>query len=57
MLVDPSDAEEFAGVLTEIVEDDTLRKNLGQEGYNTVQMEFSWEAIAEKFVKFYQDYL
>ncbi|MDZ7744083.1 MAG: glycosyltransferase family 4 protein [Bacteroidota bacterium] len=57
MLVDPSDAEEFAGVLVEILEKDELRKTLGKEGYDTVQREFSWEAIAEKFMKFYQDYL
>ncbi len=57
MLVDPSDAEEFAGVLIEILSNDDLRQSLGREGYDTVQREFSWEAIAEKFVSFYQGYL
>ncbi|MCF8230356.1 MAG: glycosyltransferase [Bacteroidales bacterium] len=57
MLVDPSDAEEFAGIMIKILTDKKLRRKLSEEGYKTVHREFSWEAIADKFLKFYREYM
>lgn len=57
MLVDPSDPKEFGSVMMKVLLDEDLRKNLGKEAYNTVQREFSWEAIARRFLDFYGDYI
>lgn len=57
MLVDPSDEKEFAGVMLDLLKNDTQRKELGQQAYETVQEKFSWEAIAERFLQFYRDFV
>lgn len=57
MLVDPSDEKEFAGVMLELLKNEEQRKNLGQQAYETVQNKFSWEAIAERFLQFYRDFI
>jgi mannosylfructose-phosphate synthase len=57
MLVDPSDSSEFANAMLRILNDDKLHRKLGHEAYNTVQREFSWEAIADRFIKCYLDYI
>ncbi len=57
MLVDPSDPIEFADILTKVLQNDKLRENLGMKAYKTVQAEFSWEAIADRFLKFYYDFI
>jgi len=57
MLVDPSDAEEFARVIETVLLDESLKKNLGNQAYLTVINEFSWDAIADRFIRCYSDYM
>lgn len=57
MLVDPSDPKEFADALIEMLENEELREKLGRAAYQTVIREFSWEAIADRFLKFYSDFM
>jgi mannosylfructose-phosphate synthase len=57
LLVDPSDPKEFARAMVRLLRDDDLRKNMGREAHATTLREFSWEAIAGRFLDFYQKYM
>jgi len=57
MLVDAANPREFADALLELLQDDEKRKNMGIAARKLIEKEFSWEAIAEKFLEFYQAYL
>lgn len=57
MLVDPSDASEFAEAMILLLRDRRLARSIGQEGHKTTCREFSWEAIAGKFLAFYREYM
>jgi glycosyltransferase involved in cell wall biosynthesis len=56
MLVDSANPEGFAEGLIELVSDDEKRKNMGLAARKLIEEEFSWKAIAEKFLDFYQKY-
>jgi len=57
MLVDPSDAGEFADAITKLLESKTLAEKLGIEGYHTIHRFFSWEAIAGRHLEFYEKFI
>jgi len=57
MLVDAANPREFADALLELLQDDDKRKNMGLAARQLIEKEFSWEAIAEKFLEFYANYL
>ena len=57
MLVDAANPREFADALLELLKDDKKRKNMGLAARALIEKEFSWEAIAEKFLEFYEKYL
>lgn len=57
ILVDPSDPKLFADAMEKVLTDDTFRKNLGEQAHFTVVNEFSWEAIAKRFLDFYDKYM
>jgi len=57
LLVDPSDATEFAAGITRLLEDDRLRKAIGAAGQRSAVEGYSWEAIAGRFIAFYEHYL
>jgi mannosylfructose-phosphate synthase len=57
LLVDPSDAEEFANAMMALLNDKELVEKLGAEGYRTIQELFSWEAIAKKHQEFYKKFM
>ena len=57
ILVDPSDPKLFAEAMEKVLTDDSFRSNLGKQAHYTVINEFSWEAIAKRFLDFYENYL
>jgi mannosylfructose-phosphate synthase len=54
LLVDPTDPDEFAEAMVKILKDQKLAEDLGKQGYQTIQKFYSWEAIAEKHIAFYE---
>jgi mannosylfructose-phosphate synthase len=57
LLVDPSDTEEFAAAMVQLLTDHEATERLGREGRDVVRQQFSWEAIAERHLELYQRYL
>lgn len=56
MLVDAANPQEFADALLELLSDDDKRDKMGLAARDLIEREFSWEAIANKFLDFYQKY-
>ncbi len=57
LLVNPLDTEEYAETICSLLRDKRLADKLARKGYKTIHKEFSWEAIAKKFVEFYNRFL
>lgn len=57
LLVDPSNASEFADAIISLLENEQKTKIIGQNAYQTVQDNFSWEAIANRFFEFFKQYI
>lgn len=56
ILVDAANAREFADALINILKNPELKKRFGLAANELIQREYSWEAIADKFLDFYQKY-
>jgi glycosyltransferase involved in cell wall biosynthesis len=56
-LVDPSDPKEFADAMIKLIKNEKLTKALGMAAYKKIREEYSWEAIADRFLKFYNQYM
>jgi mannosylfructose-phosphate synthase len=56
LLIDPTNAGEFAGAMLRILNDETYRGKIGHAGNQMIVKEYSWEAIADKFLDFYEKY-
>ncbi len=54
---DPFKTDEYAEAIISLLKDRTLAQNLAKAGYEAVQKGFSWEAIAEKHISFYEQYI
>jgi mannosylfructose-phosphate synthase len=57
LLVDPTNAEEFAGAIASILTDETLASKLAANGMKTIAARFSWESIASVTMDFYKKYI
>ena len=57
LLIDPSNNREFAKAVIKLLKDKNLASNLGREGCKTIHKYFSWEAIAEKHMSFYKEFM
>ncbi len=57
LLVDPSNATEFAEAMIGLLKDKTKMEMIGKNAYRTVQDHFSWEAIANRFIDFYTKFI
>lgn len=57
LLVDPSKTDEYAEAMKSLLRNRTLAQRLGKRGCETVRKEFSWEAIAEKHIAFYDKFM
>lgn len=56
-LIDPTNASEFAGCMLDLLKNEEKAKQAGVQAHQLILQEFSWEAIAEKHLGFYQQYL
>lgn len=57
LLIDPYKADEFADAMMMLLKDRQLADRMGEAGCKTIQRHFSWEAIAEKHIAFYEKFL
>ncbi len=57
LLIDPSNAGEFADAIIILVQDKQLNERMGRKAHRTVQSQFSWEAIAERHLAFYYKFI
>jgi len=57
LLVDSSNAREFADAMITILKDRQLAESMGKEGYKTIQKYYRWEAIAGKHRAFYEQFM
>jgi len=57
MLVDPSDTQDLASAIIDILSHGERAAEMGRTGRNFVVEEFSWDAIARKFIAFYAKYM
>lgn len=53
LLVTQKESLELSGAILNLIENENLRKKLAINGYNRVRWKFSWEKIAEKYLKVY----
>ena len=56
ILVDPSKPHEFADAILKLIKNKDLSEKIGMQAYKTCQEEFSWEAIADRFLNFYLEF-
>lgn len=56
LLVDPGNEAEFSESILSLLNDEILRKRIGKSGSVLIRNEYSWEAIADRFLEFYMKY-
>ena len=49
-----TDVEDFARNIIKLIDDESLRSEMGLYGYNRVVKELSWEHESKKLIAFYQ---
>jgi mannosylfructose-phosphate synthase len=57
LTVDPNVTEEYGGTMLSLLKDEALMRECAERGCLTTREEFSWEAIARKFIAFYDKHL
>ncbi|MHA2221054.1 MAG: glycosyltransferase [Candidatus Thorarchaeota archaeon] len=57
IVTNPTDTQKFASAILEILEDQKLAEQIGLEGMKTVRKSFSWDAIAEMHLLFYENFM
>ena len=55
LLVDPTQPSEFAEAVLQIWENKDFARQLGRNGCQTIRGQYSWEAMAQRYIEFYQD--
>ena len=53
LAVDPNNTGQYAEAILKLLSDKATMRECAESGCMTVREEFSWEAIAKRFVKFY----
>jgi glycosyltransferase involved in cell wall biosynthesis len=56
-LVDPTDAEELAGALVRVLEDEAARRRLGANAHRKIVERYTWERIADRTLRVYRETL
>ncbi len=56
LLIDPENEAEFADAMLSLLKDEALRKKIAKAGNTLIRNEYSWEAIADRFLNFYLKY-
>lgn len=54
-LVSPGDEKALAGAVIKLLADDELRKEMGENGYQKMRRELSWDRIAERTIEVYEE--
>jgi mannosylfructose-phosphate synthase len=57
VLIDPTDAREFADGMISVLSDQALAGRFGSEGSHTIQESYSWEAIAQRHLELYGEFI
>ncbi len=57
LLVDPQNAEEFAGAMIKLLEERDFSDRIAEAGRQTIQEQYSWEAIAQRHIAFYDKFM
>ena len=57
LLVDPQNAEEFAGAMIKLLEERDFSDRMAEAGRQTIQEQYSWEAIAQRHIAFYRKFI
>jgi mannosylfructose-phosphate synthase len=57
LLVDPSNSDELACAIIEVLTDEMLAAKLTEVGLKLIEQKFSWQSIAKQHISFYQDYV
>jgi len=57
ILVPPAEPDALAAAIKRLLDDEPLRKRLGEAGRKRVQSNFSWEQAAKKTVQVYEELL
>jgi mannosylfructose-phosphate synthase len=57
LLVDPSDENEFADAMIQVLSDEVLAAKLRANGLKTIRERFSWDSIAKVTLDFYRRYV
>lgn len=56
LLIDPKNEDEFAGTMIRLLEDKAYRDQLGNAASILIRRNFSWEAMADRHLAFYNKY-
>ena len=57
LLVDPQNAEEFSGAMIKLLEQRDFSDRMAEAGRQTIQEQYSWEAIAQRHIAFYDKFM
>ena len=57
LLVDPKNPREFADAMIKLINDKAYKQKLAAAAYKKIQEEYSWEAIAKRFLAFFDKYM
>ena len=57
ILVDPRHTEEFAERVIEVLKDEELNRSIGTKAHEIIIEQYSWEAIADRFLEFFGEYI
>lgn len=55
LIVPPKDPEALADAILQLLKDEKTRKKMGENGYDKMKEELTWDKIAEKTIKVYQN--
>jgi glycosyltransferase involved in cell wall biosynthesis len=54
MIVSEDDIEGWARSLEKLLDSNELRKDLGKRGFDRVKQHFTWNAVAQKHLEFFE---
>lgn len=57
LLVDPADPAELSAAIIRLLNDESCAGRIGEQGCQIVRERYSWKAIAERHIEFYEKYL
>ncbi len=57
LLIDPKNPVEFADAMIKLIKDPAYKEKLGSAAYKKIREEYSWEAIANRFLQFFSNYM